>query len=185
MATLAGFYLVLRSSNLVPTSTPNFDPHEQLTRWHVGIDEDLKLVMVLIEWSKNNQNYKRELWVPVKPARDLSICLVKVLHRYFKAVLAKPYHPCFCYTNESGEVKALIYGQLNEQIKQWVTKTGRQGNEYTTHCLHGGGSNHAIRSGLSPEFVQVMGDWASMCFLQYIDFALDLRLQIAETMANA
>ena len=82
-AMLAGFYLVLRSSNLVLTSTNNFNLHEQLTRWHVGIESDLEFVIVLVEWSKNNQNYKHELWVPVKQAKDPKICLVRTLDQFF------------------------------------------------------------------------------------------------------
>ena len=82
-AMLAGFYLVLRSSNLVPTSTNNFNLHEQLTRWHVGIDSDLEFVIVLVEWSKNNLNYKHELWVPIKQAKDLKICFVRTLDQFF------------------------------------------------------------------------------------------------------
>ena len=82
-AMLTGFYLVVRSSNLVPTSTEQFNSHEQLTHWHVTLDKDLEFVLFLIEWSKNNQNYKRELWVPVKAAKDPSVCLVRVLNNYF------------------------------------------------------------------------------------------------------
>ena len=35
-ATLTGFYMILRCSNLVPLSTNKFNPHEQFTTWHVG-----------------------------------------------------------------------------------------------------------------------------------------------------
>ena len=48
-----------------------------------------------------------------------------------------------------------------------------------THCLRRGGINHAVKMGISPEYLQVLGDWASQVFLVYIDFALDLRLQLA------
>ena len=134
-AMLTGFYLVVRSSNLVPSYTHTFNLHKQLTCWHVGLDPNLKLVMVLIEWSKNNQNYKQELWVPVKPTKEPKICLVRVLNRFFCTVWMAQHQPCFSYHNEDGEIKALTYGQLNEQIKEWVNKTGRNGHDYTTHCL--------------------------------------------------
>ena len=181
---LTGFYLVLRSSNLVPLSSVQFNPKEQLSRWHVGIDEDLDLVLFCIEWSKNNQNYKRELWVPVKPAKDKRICLVRVLDRYFKAMPLQQDQPWFAYYNDKKQVCALNYAQLNEQIKEWVTKTGRNGKTFTTHCLHRGGMNHAVKCGISPDYIQVMGDWVSQSFLVYIDFALDLRLELAEKIAS-
>ena len=140
--------------------------------------------MVLIEWSKNNQNYKKELWVPVKPSKNKSICLVRCLDHYFKTVKVADHQPCFSFHNERNEVKALTYGQLNEHIKTLVKRTGRDRDQYSTHCLRRGGTNFAVCSGISPEYIQVMGDWASQSFLMYIDFALDLRLNLAEKIAN-
>ena len=55
-AMLTGFYLVLRCSNLTLSSTDKFNTKEQLTRWHVSLDDELEIVIFLIEWSKNNQN---------------------------------------------------------------------------------------------------------------------------------
>ena len=92
-------------------------------------------------------------------------------------------HPCFAYHNKQGYVKALTYKQLNEQIKTWVEKAGRSGS-FSTHCLHRGGINHGLKCGISPEYLQVMGDWASQCFLIYIDFALGLGLQLADKIAQ-
>ena len=183
-AMLTGFYLVLQSSNLVPLSTNKFNPHEQLTRWHIDIDPELELVLVLIEWSKNNQNYGKEMWVPVCPATNPKICLVRVLDRFFRSVLMSEKWPCFSYHNKKGQIKSLTYEQLNEQIKLWVGKTGRQGKQFSTHCLRRGGINFAVKCGISPEYLQVMGDWASQAFLRYIDFALDLRLNLAEQVAK-
>ena len=179
---LTGFYLVLRNSNLVPSSHKKFDAHEQLTRWHVGIEEGMAIF--IIEWSKNNQNYKRELIVPVKPAKDPRVCLIRVLKRYFEKVPAQDHKPCFCYHNAQGQLKALTYGQLNKYMKEIITATGRDGKRYSTHGIRRGGINFAVRTGLAPEFLQVLGDWGSQCFLRYIDFALDLRLMMAEHIAQ-
>ena len=138
-AMLTGFYLVVRSSNLVPSSTEMFNAKEQLTRWHVSIDPDQELVIFLIEWSKNNQNFKRELWVLVKAAKDKDVCLIHNLSQYFKLVQVLDCAPCFSYYNDRKELKALTYKQLNEQIKDWVGKIGREGASYTMHCLRRGG----------------------------------------------
>ena len=175
-ATLSGFYLIIRASNLVPISRKQFNPQEQLTRWHVGLDQELKLAIFIIEWSKNNQNQKKEMKVPVSPCENEKICLIKTLHRYFQQVPAQQHHPCFCYHDKTGKVKPITYAQLNQQIKTLVDKTGRDGSIYTSHCLRRGGIGHAVHSGLDPQFLRIIGDWASTCFLRYIDFELDLRL---------
>ena len=176
---LTGFYITVRSSNLVPTSTVRFNPHEQLTRWHVGFEQQpgqAKVVTFLIEWSKTNQNMENEMWIPVSRATEPEVCLVRVLKRYFDKVPASNSDPCFCYHNQQGKLKALTYAQLNKQLKEWVDATGRDGSRATTHALRRGGSNHAIRSGLDPVFVRLMGGWSSDCFLKYIDFDLDMRV---------
>ena len=172
---LSGFYLTVRSSNLVPSSTKKFNPEEQLTRWHVGFDE--KVVTFLIEWSKNNQNKGKELWIPVSRAKNPKVCLVRVMKKFCDTVKAGPHDPCFCYHNEKNELKALTYDQLNYQMKEWVNATGRQGDSYTTHALRRGGINHGIRSGLSPLYLKLIGDWSSLCFLKYVDFDLDMRVR--------
>ena len=109
-AMLAGFYCVLCSSNLVPLSTEKFNPKEQLTRWHVGLDEkDLEVAIILIEWSKNNQNCKKELWVLPRRATDEKVCLVRTFKKYFEKVKVPECAPCFSYHNEQEVIKALMY----------------------------------------------------------------------------
>ena len=134
-AMLTGFYLILRCSNLVPVSTNKFNPNKQFTQWHVGIDGQDKLVMFLIEWSKTVQHCKKEMWVPVMPSKDKRVCLIHNLRQYFGLVPVSDGSPCFCFHNKEGELKALTYDQLTSQIKEWIGKTGRDGQEYTGHTL--------------------------------------------------
>ena len=144
-----------------------------------GIDEQDKLALFLVEWSKTIQHCKCEMWVPVMPAVDPQVCLITVLKKYFKLVPARGNDPCFCYHNKSGELKALTYGQLNEQLKTWVKATGKEGKDYTTHCLRRGGTSHAFESGIKTDYIKLMGDWASQCYFRYIDVTMDHRIRAA------
>ena len=174
---LTGFYLILRISNLVPSSTNNFNPREQFTRWHVGLDQDGKLAVFLIEWSKTVQHCQKEMWVPVMPAQDPRICLLEVLKYYFKIVPAPETAPCFCYHNKCKQCRALMYSQADVQLKEWIKKVGTDETGFTLHCLHRGGTTHAFEMGIKPEYIKMMGDWASQCFFRYLDIALDNRLR--------
>ena len=154
-AILTGFYLILRSSNLVPTSTRTFNTNEQFTRWHVGIDGNEKIALFLIEWSKTIQHCRKELWVPVMKAKDSKVCLITILKRYFSMVPAEDQDLMFCFRNKDGELKALMYGQLSEQLKDWVKKTGREDDsKYTLHGLRWGGTSHAFEMGIKPEYIK-------------------------------
>ena len=161
------------------TSTVNFNPFEQFTRWHVEIDEEGKMAMFLIEWSKTIQHCKKELWVPVMLAANSSICLIQTLRRYFNQVVAQDADPMFCYRDDKDVLKALTYSQLSEQLKDWVKKTGRVADGHTLHGLRRGGTLHAFRMGIKLEFIKMMGDWASQCFFRYLDVTLDDRLRAA------
>ena len=95
-------------------------------------------------------------------------------------VPAEDQDPMFCFRNEDGKLKALMYGQLSEQLKDWVKKTGREDDsKYTLHGLRWGGTSHAFEMGIKPEYIKMMGDWASQCFFRYLDIALDNRIRAA------
>ena len=153
-ATLTGFYMCLRKSNLVPVSTPQFNPKEQLTRGKVAIDEDLEIAVVLIEWSKVMQHNERELWVSVLPAEDPMVCPIRVLHRMFAQIPATDNDPCFCYRNSKNVLKALTYEQLLKQLREWIGQTGRQEDSYSLHGLRRGGTSHCFNSGICSEYIK-------------------------------
>ena len=120
-----GFYLCFRSSNLVPLSHNKFNPHEQLTRGHIALDDDLEICMVDTEWSKTLQFREKELWLAVAPASQESICPLATLKKLFTMVPAQDSDPCFSYRNHNNVLKALTYGQLSEKLKRWVEAMGR------------------------------------------------------------
>ena len=122
-ATLVGFYLCLRKSNLVPISTPQFNGKEQLTRGNVALDNELKLATFQIEWSEVMQHNEKELWLVVYPVKDPKICLIRVLDHMIQQIPAKQANPLFCYRNARNELKTLTYDQLSKQLKTWIERT--------------------------------------------------------------
>ena len=130
------------------------------------------------------QDCQSEMWVPVMSKEDKRVCPIANLKQYFVMVLVSPQSPCFGFVNEHGELKALTYAQLDEQLKEWIHKTGRDESGFTLNCLHRGGTTHAFEMGIRPEFIQMMGDWASECFYRYLDIALDSRLHAAIKFAK-
>ena len=185
-AILTGFFLFLRPSNLVPESHPKFNGQEQLTRGHVALDHELlRLAMVHIEWSKTIQHKEKELWLPVSPDTNKDICPVRHLKLLFDKVPASDTDPCFCYLNKRNVRKALTYKKLSKQLQDWVEKTGRDKERYTLQGLRRGGTTHGFNVGLSQEYIRLMGNWASDCFLRYIEINMDKRLYAAVKFANS
>ena len=62
------------------------------------------------------------------------------------------------------------------QLKEWVTKTGRNGDEYMLHGLRRAGTNHALTAGICGEDLMLIGNWQSQAYMAYIDLSMDRRV---------
>ena len=136
-ALVIGFTLFLWKSNLVSESVNSFNKKEQLTVEDVWCHQEL--VMVEIKWSKTLQTRDRELVIPLVPAKTQMLCAagwVKRILRSRRKVSVGD--PLFGY-QANGLVIPLTYDKLSKRLKEWVSATGRNGQEYTLHGLHRGG----------------------------------------------
>ena len=183
-ATLLGFYLCLRCSNLIPTSSKKFNPQEQLTRGHVAIDSEFEIGMVDVEWSKTIQFKEKQLWLVMRPASREDICPLRTLDKFFKLVPVEEADPCFCFRNEKNELKALTYVQLSKQLKTWISNTGRDGSKYTLHGIRHGSTTHGYQAGLDGESLKLYGNWLSDAYRRYIDVELDKRVEAVVKFAE-
>ena len=113
------------------------------------------------------------------PVKDPSVCLITTLRKYFEMVPVRQEDPCFYFRNKENELKSLTYEQLSSQLKEWLDKIGEDGSKFTLNCLRRGGMTHTFEMGIRPEFIKMMGDWASQCFFRYLDIALNNRLRAA------
>ena len=170
---------MLRKSNLVPDSHPKFNPFEQLIRGNVAVDWNAQLLMVNLEWSKTDPHRQFGKWVPVAPAKNKCICPIWHMAMMFEVIPAQEHDPAFCYYNSKNVLKALTYDQLRKQLKKWAAMCGysEEDHKFTPHCLRRGGASHAFNSGMRPEYIKLMGDWASDAFWGYVVSNMDLWVQ--------
>ena len=141
-ALVVGFTLFLRKSNLVPDTTTTFNHKEQLTAEDITLHNNKTVVQ--IKWSKTLQYRERELSLPLVRAKNGVICaelwirrLLLLRHKLVKG------QPLFAY-KVNGQFIPLTYGVLSKKLKEWVTKIGKKGEDYTLHGLRRGGTNHAL-----------------------------------------
>ena len=173
-ALVVGFTLFLRKSNLVPETIQGFNKQEQLTVEDVWCGKNL--MMVEIKWSKTLQARDRELLLPLIPAKTPQLCAVrwiKYLLNHRKKVSVG--QPLFAYYS-GGQLIPLTYEKLSGRLKAWVSKTGRQGERFTLHRLRRGGANQALTVGIAGEDLQLMGDWKSRAYMEYLDLTLECKL---------
>ena len=95
-----------RKTNMVPNSAADFDSDKQLIRRDVKI---LRVLVVLIKWSKTNQFGSRLLKVPLLAIPDFVLCTVLANENMMRATPASPDDPVFSMRTNKGKVKPLIY----------------------------------------------------------------------------
>ena len=80
-ATLLGFYMFLRKSNLVPDTMDTFEPLHQFRRKDINLLGLDKAMMCEIRWTKTIQFRQKVLRFPVLPAQNKAICPVFWTHK--------------------------------------------------------------------------------------------------------
>ena len=53
---------------------------------------------------------------------------------------------------------------------------GLDETHFSLHSLRRGGANHALSAGICGEDIRLMGDWASLAYLEYIDLTMERRV---------
>ena len=86
VAVLVGFNLMLHVSNLGLVTRADFDPYKQFTRADFQIYEGHPALS--IHWLKTVQHRNKTRWVPLIPASNTMLYLVRWLRKMFKIIPA-------------------------------------------------------------------------------------------------
>ena len=183
-ATLIGFYMFLRKSNLVPDTREEFDPKYQFTRADVNITALDKPIMFEIRWSKTIQYRQKILRLPVLPANNKSICPVYWTHQILINIPAGPNQPLLALRHQ-GQIVSLSANQLLYRIRRWLRLLSIQEDRYTLHSLRRGGATFAYESNIEGEMIKLLGDWSSDSYKRYIDVSMDKRYKSMKEFVEA
>ena len=170
---ILAFFLLLRKSNILPTTKNGFDPLKQLC-WddivHMG-----RNLIVGIRWSKTDQ-FGRELKTyPIPILADPW----KALCRMANSRCKKPegmQHICLLDNNIS-----YTYNQFQSRLRVVLAAVGvAEPDSYSSHSFRRGGATFAYVCGVPPEIIKLLGNWKSNCFLKYLHLPLEARLAASE-----
>ena len=178
-AMLLSFFGCLRLSNMVPSSVCNFDPLKQLKRDDIRFVKEC--IFVYFKWSKTNQNSGKVSWFPIFPVNDSRFNLKCHLELLFDIVKAPVNAPLFTF----GKNKFHTRNTLVKLLEMCVTKAGLSSSNYSWHSFRRGAATFAFELGLADTEVQLLGDWSSSAFLNYLEFSFDRRLDVAEQMSKS
>ena len=184
VATLLGFYMFLRKSNLVPDTMDDFNPEYQFCRADMSLLGLDKAMMFEIRWSKTIQFKEKILRLPVLPANNKAICAVFWAHYLLAKIPGETTDPVFMIKSK-GEKLALSANQLIYRIRKWLILVGQDPTAYSLHSLRRGGATFGYQSNMEGEMIKLLGDWASDCYKRYVDISMEKRYDSMKAFVDA
>lgn len=154
-ACLVLFFGLLRKSNLFQDDG-TFDPTKQLTRDSFLMTEH-DCVTIVVTWSKTIQRKEKTLAIRLPVLLDHPLCPVTAVTAMFRILGAAP---------SKSQAFPLKGSKFNKRLR--LVTAAAAGN-FSSHSFRRGGATWAMSCGVPGEIVKLMGDWASTCYLRYLD----------------
>ena len=177
-AMLLAFFGCLRLSNLVPSSQSHFDPLKHLKRDDVRFADNL--VLLFYKWSKTNQHASKVSWIPICPVSDARFNVKVHLELLLSCVKAPSNAPLFTF----GKSKFHCRSSLVRLLDMCTLKAGLPSADYSWHSFRRGAAVFAFELGLADSAVQLLGDWSSAAFKNYLEFPFSRKVTISEAISN-
>ena len=178
-AMLIAFFGCFRLSNLVPSSRKKFDPLKQLKRMDIRFDKET--VLIFYKWSKTNQNANRVTWIPIGDVSDVRFNVKLYLQKLFTSVKVPKDAPLFSFSNSDFHSR----NSLTRLLDQCIFEAGLSLSDYSWHSFRRGAAMFAFELGLGDSAVQLLGDWSSLAFKNYLEFAFVRKVSVAEKIAKS
>ena len=178
-AMLLAFFGCFRLSNLVPVSKNKFDPLKHLRRSDIKFEKDV--VLVYYKWSKTNQNCNKVSWVPICSVKDDRFNVKKFSQKLFLIVKAPEDAPLFSFSKKDHHSRH----SLVKLLDLCIYSAKLSSSDYSWHSFRRGSAVFAFELGIADSAVQLLGDWASPAFKQYLEFAFTRKAAVAEKIANS
>ena len=179
-AMLIAFFGCFRLSNLVPTAAQNFDPLKHLSREDVSFEDDV--VLIYYKWSKTNQNCDKVSWIPICSVSDKRFNVKLNLEKLFSVCKTPKNAPLFMY-----DVKKNWFHSRHSLVSildMCVCAANLSSADYSWHSFRRGSAVFAFELGLADSAVQLLGDWSSSAFKNYLEFAFKRKVEISESLAH-
>ena len=173
---LFAFYLMCRKSNLVGTVT---DCSKSLKRGDISVFDNFLLVR--FRWTKTIQFQERCLEIPIIKNVSSPLCAYSAFKDMTKEFLVSADSPAFV-VNCNEKYKPVSYSMLQNFLKLIIAKIGLDPEKYSSHSFRRGGATWAFRSGVSPNLIQLQGDWQSDAYKLYLQHDLNDKLAVSFKM---
>ena len=132
------------------------------------------------KWSKTNQHSARVAWVPIGSSSDPRFNIKCHLKALFSKINPSGNAPLFSFNKKDFHSRSSLIRLLNLCLYY----AGLSFSDYSWHSFRRGAAVFAFELGLADSAVQLLGDWSSSAFKNYLEFAFIRKADIARTIAS-
>ena len=176
------FFTFARKSQFMVDSSTAHSPSKLVTRKDICVHDGVAII--LFRRTKTLQAGGKVLSIPLLPIPGSVLCPVSAYQNMIQLTPAPRSSPAFVIPSNQGLVP-VKYHFFQKVLKYLVAQTGRDPSGYSSHGFRRGGATFAFNSGVSPDLIQVQGDWQSDCYKQYMVSDLAHRLNVSEQIRDA
>jgi hypothetical protein len=180
---LVGFYGLLRISNIIPYSNPEFDPGKNLSR---GMFQRKDWGFLLkLGWAKNIQCRERVLMVTLPELVGHPLCPVRAVELVFSMTEGAQESGPAIVRGSPGKQVPVLYSWYIRKLQDLVARCGMEAMQFGTHSLRRGGASWWLRCGLSSDVIRVLGDWHSDAYQAYLEIPLEDKVSYCRAFASS
>ena len=138
-----------------------------------------ELMLIYYKWSKTNQHCSKVSWVPICPVADSRFNVKFYFQLLFSSVKAADNAPLFSFDKKEFHSRHSLVRLLDKCIFNADLSL----SDYSWHSFRRGAAVFAFELGLADSAVQLLGDWSSSAFKNYLEFSFLRKVSIAKDIA--
>ena len=173
---LFAFFLVARKSNLVPSSKQDIIDGKML-RKDMLVDHT-EFLLVTFNWSKTIQFGERLLMSPLVRFKDQRLCPVKAYRDLIKLGISHPAGALFALPDGN----CITYYLFQKKLRDCISHLNLDPSLFSTHSFRRGFATLAFQSNVSPDKIQLLGDWKSDAYKLYLELSWKDKVSILNNM---
>ena len=163
----------------MPTSKNKFDILKHLTRDDIRFENDV--IFIFYKFSKNNQHCSKVAWVPICPVLDNRFNVKYFFKKLFSLVKVDDNAPLFSFNKKDFHSRYSLVRLLDMCVYNSKLPLA----DYSWHSFRRGAAVFAFELGLADSAVQLLGDWSSAAFKNYLEFSFMKKVAVAKDIATS
>ena len=169
------FFTLARLGCVLPPSHKFKDVQRILTKDRINFCSQGLVVTFL--HTKTIQFGRKRLHIPLLSLNSI-LCPVMAYSNSLKVLESHDFIPAFVFTEKS-KLQWLTKGLFIRTFRSVSSRFAEDVSSFTGHSFRRGGASWAFQSGVPGELIQVMGDWVSDAYKNYLEFTLENKMQLA------